>query len=85
MLPYSLDNRLIDGDEIISLSRRPRFTLRKSPGTHFCQTPCQPQGTVLLQGKVNLKITNDLIWNRTRDFPPLYSTSTNYATTFSNI
>jgi hypothetical protein len=30
-----LDNRLTDGDEVASLTRRPPFTPRKIPGTHF--------------------------------------------------
>jgi hypothetical protein len=33
--PYFLDNRLTDGSEV-SLTRRPLFTRRKIPGTHFC-------------------------------------------------
>jgi hypothetical protein len=35
-LPYFLDNRLTDGGEVVSLTRRPPFTLRNIPGTHFC-------------------------------------------------
>jgi hypothetical protein len=35
-LPYFLDDRLTDGGEDISLPRRPIFTPRKIPGTHFC-------------------------------------------------
>jgi hypothetical protein len=35
-LPHSLDNRLTDGDEVVSLTPRPPFTHRKIPGTHFC-------------------------------------------------
>jgi hypothetical protein len=33
---FSLDNWLIDGGEIVSLTRRPLFIPRKIPGTHFC-------------------------------------------------
>jgi hypothetical protein len=37
MLPHFLDNRLKDGGEIVSLTRRPLFVAhRKIPGTHFC-------------------------------------------------
>jgi hypothetical protein len=43
-LPYFLDNRLTDGDEVVSLTRRPPFTLRKIPGTHFCWRLSGPQG-----------------------------------------
>jgi hypothetical protein len=35
-LPHVLDSRLTDGGEVVSLTRRPPFTLRKIPGTHFC-------------------------------------------------
>jgi hypothetical protein len=35
-LPHFLDNRLTDGGEVVSLTRRPPFTLRKIPGTDFC-------------------------------------------------
>jgi hypothetical protein len=34
MIPYFLDSRLTDGGEVVSLTRRPRFTPRKIP-------PCQ--------------------------------------------
>jgi hypothetical protein len=33
-LPHFLDDRLTDGGEVISLTRRPPFTPRKIPGTH---------------------------------------------------
>jgi hypothetical protein len=35
-LPYFLDSRLTDGDEVANLTRWPPFTLRKIPGTLFC-------------------------------------------------
>jgi hypothetical protein len=35
-LPHFLDNRLTDAGEVVSLTRRPPFTPRKIPGTHFC-------------------------------------------------
>jgi hypothetical protein len=35
-LPHFLDNQPTNGGEVISLTRRPPFTLRKIPGTHFC-------------------------------------------------
>jgi hypothetical protein len=31
-----LDNRLADGDEVVSLTGLSPFTSRKIPGTHFC-------------------------------------------------
>jgi hypothetical protein len=35
-LPHFLDSQLTDGDEVVSLMRRPHFILRKVPGAHFC-------------------------------------------------
>jgi hypothetical protein len=35
-LPHFLDNRLTDGGELVSLTRRALFTPRKIPRTHFC-------------------------------------------------
>jgi hypothetical protein len=35
-LPHFKDNPLTDGGEVINLTRRPPFTPRKIPGTHFC-------------------------------------------------
>jgi hypothetical protein len=35
-LPHFLDNRLTDGGEVVSLTRRLSFTPRKIPGTHLC-------------------------------------------------
>jgi hypothetical protein len=35
-LPHFLDSRLTDGDEVVSPTRRPPFTPRKIPDTHFC-------------------------------------------------
>jgi hypothetical protein len=35
-LPHLLDNRLTDGGEVVSLTRRPPFTPGKIPATHFC-------------------------------------------------
>jgi hypothetical protein len=37
-LSHFLDNRLTDGGEVVSLTRRPPFPLRKITGTHFCYT-----------------------------------------------
>jgi hypothetical protein len=35
-LSHFLDNRLTDGGEVVSLTRRPPFIPRKIPRTHFC-------------------------------------------------
>jgi hypothetical protein len=34
--PHFLDNRLTEVGEVAGLTRRPPFTPRKIPGTHFC-------------------------------------------------
>jgi hypothetical protein len=34
--PHFLDNLLTDGGEVVSLTRRPPFTPRIIPDTHFC-------------------------------------------------
>jgi hypothetical protein len=34
-LPHFLDTWFVDGGEAVSLMRRPPFTPRKIPGTHF--------------------------------------------------
>jgi hypothetical protein len=34
--PTFSDIRLIDGGKVVSATRRPTFTPRKIPGTHFC-------------------------------------------------
>jgi hypothetical protein len=36
VVPHFLDNRLTDGAEVVNITRRPPFTPRKIPGTHFC-------------------------------------------------
>jgi hypothetical protein len=35
-LPHFLDNRLTDGGEVVSLTRRPPLPPRNIPDTHFC-------------------------------------------------
>jgi hypothetical protein len=35
-LPHFLHNRLTDGGEVVSLTRRQPFMPRNIPGTHFC-------------------------------------------------
>jgi hypothetical protein len=35
-LPHILDNLLTDDGQAVSFKRRPPFTPRKIPGTHFC-------------------------------------------------
>jgi hypothetical protein len=42
--PTFSDIRLIDGGKVISPTRRPLFTPKKIPGTHFCYRLSRPQG-----------------------------------------
>jgi hypothetical protein len=42
--PHFLENRLTDGGEVVSLTRRPPFNPRKFRGTHFCLRLSRPQG-----------------------------------------
>jgi hypothetical protein len=41
---FSLDNRITDGGEVVSLMRQPLFTPKKIPGTHLYYRLSQPQG-----------------------------------------
>jgi hypothetical protein len=43
-LPHFLDNRLKDGDEVVSVTRPSIFTSRKIPATHFYYGLNGPQG-----------------------------------------
>jgi hypothetical protein len=42
--PTFSDIRLLDGGKVVSPTRRPLFTPRKIPGTHFCWRLSRPQG-----------------------------------------
>jgi hypothetical protein len=42
--PTFSDIRLIDGGKVVSPTRRPLFTRRTFPGTHFCWRLSRPQG-----------------------------------------
>jgi hypothetical protein len=67
-LPHFLDSPLTDGGEV-SLRRRPPFTPRKIPGTHFCQRLSRTQGHSTAARIRPIEKSNDLIGNRTRDLP----------------
>jgi hypothetical protein len=43
-LPHFIDNRLTDGGEVVSHTRRPLFTPTKIPGTNFCERMSRPLG-----------------------------------------
>jgi hypothetical protein len=57
------------GSEVISLKRRPPFTLRKIPGTHFCKRQKRPQDHSTASRIRSIEKFNDLVGNRTRDLP----------------
>jgi hypothetical protein len=40
--PHFLDNRLTDGGEVVTLTRRPPFTTRKIPGTVLLEAESTP-------------------------------------------
>jgi hypothetical protein len=64
-----IDNRPTDGSEVVSLTCRPPFTLRKIPDTHFCWRQSQPQG-YSAAGRIRpVEKPNDVIGNGTRDLP----------------
>jgi hypothetical protein len=69
-IPHFLDNRLSDGGEVVSLTRRPPFPLfpKNIPGTHLC-SKASPRAIVRLEGVLKLKKASDLIGTRTRDLP----------------
>jgi hypothetical protein len=66
-LPLFLDNRLTDGGEVVSLTRRPPFTPRKTRGTNFCQRLSDPQAHSATGRIKSNEKSNDLIGYRTRD------------------
>jgi hypothetical protein len=52
---HFLDIRLTNGGKVVSPTRRPSFSPRKMPGTHFCYRIR------------SIEKSNDLIGNRNRD------------------
>jgi hypothetical protein len=71
-LPYFPENRLIDGDEVVSFTRRPPFTPSKIPVCSFLleaeSTP--PRAIHSAVGRIrSLEKSKDLIGKRTRDLP----------------
>jgi hypothetical protein len=73
---FSFFKRLTDGGEVVSLTCRLLFISppsRKIPGTCLCARLSKTQGHSATERKdyVNLKQSNVLIRNRTRDLPAL--------------
>jgi hypothetical protein len=64
-----LDSRLSDCGKVVSPTRRPPFTPRKIPGTHFCWRLSHPQGHSAA-GRISwIEKSSDFIGNRTHDLP----------------
>jgi hypothetical protein len=69
-LPHFLDNRLTDGGEVVSLTRRPHlYPPRKIPGTRFFKRLSRPQGHSAAGRIRSIEKSSDLIRIRTRDLP----------------
>jgi hypothetical protein len=68
-IPHFLGNRLTVGGEVATLTRRPPFTPRKIPGTHFCLRLSRPQGHSAAGRIKSIKKSNDFIGNRNRNLP----------------
>jgi hypothetical protein len=58
---FSLDNRLTDGGEVVSLTRQPPSTTRKITGTHFCWKLSRSQGHSAAGRIRSVEVSNDLI------------------------
>jgi hypothetical protein len=71
-IPHCLDNRLTDGGEVGSLTRRPcsiPHELFFLFCTHLCYRLSKPRGLVRLEGLGTLKKFSDLIGSRIRYLP----------------
>jgi hypothetical protein len=64
---FFLDNRLIDGCEVLSLTRLPSFSRLKLPGTHFCARFTGHRPTVQLEGFEKLNNLMFSLGNESRD------------------
>jgi hypothetical protein len=54
-IPRFVDNRLTDGGEVASLTRRTLFTPRKIPGTHLCLRLSRSHGRYAPNEKVDVQ------------------------------
>jgi hypothetical protein len=69
-IPHCLDNRLIDGGYVVSLTRLPRSTAQEQFIILFSVRGwVNPRDIVWPEGLVKFKIFMDLIKTRTRDLP----------------
>jgi hypothetical protein len=69
LLPYSVDNWLKDGSEVVSLMYRLPFMPRKVLGTNLCQRLSQSQGHNAAGRISSIEKSNGLIRNQTQDLP----------------
>jgi hypothetical protein len=67
LFSHFLDNRFIDGGEVVSLKCRPPFTSREIPANHFCFRLSRLQGHSTAGRIRSIEKSNNLIGNRTRD------------------
>jgi hypothetical protein len=64
--PHLIDNRLTDGGEVISLTRRPPFTPQKESWYSFL---LEAESTIVRLEELGQLKKPDLVGNRTRDLP----------------
>jgi hypothetical protein len=58
-----------EGGNVVSPTYRPPLPPGNIPCTHLCQRMSQPQGHVAAWSIMQMKNSNDIIGNQTRDFP----------------
>jgi hypothetical protein len=68
-VPHFLGSRLTDGGEVVSLTRRPPFTPRNIPRSHFCQRLSRPQGHNAGGMIRSIEKSTEFLGNRTHDLP----------------
>jgi hypothetical protein len=68
-LPHLLDNQLTEGSKVVSLTCRPPITPQEDSWYSFLLGWVNPRPIMQLEGLGNLKNSDDLIRNRTRDLP----------------
>jgi hypothetical protein len=67
--PTFSDIRLIDDGKVVSPTRRPLFTPRTFPGTHFCWRLSRPQGHSAAGRIIHIFLTSALVggeWSTSR-------------------
>ena len=67
--PRFQDNRHMQVIRLSALRTGHLYPPGNIPGTHFCYRLCRHQGHSTAGSIMSTKISNDTIWNRTRDLP----------------